>query len=128
MTNWKFKIVGAMAVTGAVAFAGCKPSGGNTGTGGSGEAGKRLFISIGTAPVGGVFYTIGGALSDVLNQGSGTNDWTVSAESTGGSMENIRMLASGDVQFAVCNSSISYFAVRGEEGWEIGRASCRERV
>lgn len=97
----------AAAITAIAILAGC---------GKSNE--ERKFISIGTAPVGGVFYTIGGAVSDVLNQFKGTNNWNVAAESTGGSMENIRRLESGEMQFAVSNSSITYFAVRGEEGWE----------
>lgn len=81
-------------------------------------SGERQFISIGTAPPGGVFYTIGGAISDVLNDNAGEASWRVTAESTGGSMENIRRLDTGDLQFAVSNASITYFAVRGEEGWE----------
>jgi uncharacterized protein len=94
---------------------GCKPKEGGSGGEGGGAAtsGGRQFISIGTAPVGGVFYTIGGAISDVLDQ-KGPENWKVSAESTGGSLENIRMLDSENIQFAICNSSISYFAGRGE--------------
>ena len=33
-------------------------------------------------------------------------------------MENIRLLTQGKLQFAMSNSSITYFAVRGEAGWE----------
>lgn len=79
---------------------------------------SREFISIGTAPVGGVFYTMGGAISDVLNEKAADLGWRIAAESTGGSMENIRRLDSGEIQYAISNSSITYFAVRGEEGWE----------
>lgn len=88
--------------------------------GGEGESqGTKLrFVNIGTAPVGGVFYTIGGAISDVLNQSAEEQNWKVTAQSTGGSMENIRRLDSEEIQFAVSNSSITYFAARGEEGWE----------
>ena len=89
--------------------------------GGSAEHGTgpaRQFISIGTAPVGGVFYTIGGAVSDVLDTGGTEFNWRVTAESTAGSMENIRLLDSEEIQFAISNSSITYFATRGEEGWE----------
>lgn len=120
--NWKSCRLSAstLIIISLVSIAGCGRSGDSHSTAGGGESstGKRQFISIGTAPVGGVFYTIGGAISDVLNQNKGVNDWNVAAESTGGSMENIRRLDSGDIQFAVSNSSITYFAVRGEEGWE----------
>ncbi|MCA9159536.1 MAG: TAXI family TRAP transporter solute-binding subunit, partial [Planctomycetales bacterium] len=81
-------------------------------------AGKREFISVGTAPVGGAFYTVGSAICEVVNDNRGDLNWRVNAESTGGSMENIRLLSQGKLQFAMSNSSITYFAVRGSEGWE----------
>lgn len=82
------------------------------------EGGKRQFISVGTAPVGGAFYTVGSAVCEVVNEQAGDSNWRVSAESTGGSMENIRLLTQGKLQFAMSNSSITYFAVRGEGDWE----------
>lgn len=85
---------------------------------GGDEGGKRQFISVGTAPVGGAFYTVGSAVCEVVNKQSGDSNWRVSAESTGGSMENIRLLTQGKLQFAMSNSSITYFAVRGEGNWE----------
>jgi len=84
---------------------------------GSGCGEERHYISIGTAPVGGAFYTVGGAISDTVNANRGERPWNVTAESTGGSMENIRLLARGQMQFAISNASITYFAVRGEQGW-----------
>jgi TRAP transporter TAXI family solute receptor len=80
--------------------------------------GDREFIAVGTAPVGGAFYTVGSAICEVVNDTQGERGWRVSAESTGGSMENIRLLTQGKLQFAMANSSITYFAVRGEAGWE----------
>lgn len=79
---------------------------------------SSTFRSIGSAPVGGVFYTVGGAISDVLNENKGENSWQFSNESTGGSLENIRRLTTGDIDVAISNASITYFAVRGEEGFE----------
>jgi uncharacterized protein len=83
-----------------------------------GDGAKRDFISLGTAPVGGAFYTVGSAIAEVVNEQKGDMNWRVSAESTGGSMENIRLLTQGKLQFAMSNSSITYFAVRGEGDWE----------
>jgi len=80
--------------------------------------GGREFISVGTAPVGGVFYTVGSAICEVVNEQKSDANWRVSAEATGGSMENIRLLSQGKMQFAMSNSSITYFAVRGEGDWE----------
>lgn len=97
----------------ALALPACQNQGGS-----SGSAGGKKFRSIGSAPVGGVFYTMGGAVSDILNENKGENDWQFSNESTGGSMENIRRLTSGDIDIALSNASITYFAVRGEEGFD----------
>jgi TRAP transporter TAXI family solute receptor len=89
--------------------------------GGSGDgpaegiAGRR-FLSIGTAPPGGAFFVVGGALSEVLNESG--RDWDVTAEATKGSQENIRRLARGELDIALSNAAITYFAVRGEGGWE----------
>jgi TRAP transporter TAXI family solute receptor len=80
--------------------------------------GDREFIAVGTAPIGGAFYTVGSAICEVVNDAQGERGWRVSAESTGGSMENIRLLSQGKLQFAIANSSITYFAVRGAGGWE----------
>jgi uncharacterized protein len=91
--------------------------GGCSSSGTPGE-GKREFISVGTAPAGGTFYTVGSAICEVVNEHRGPLNWRVNAESTGGSMENIRLLSQGKLQFAMSNSSITYFAVRGSEGWE----------
>ena len=78
---------------------------------------QKRFLSVGTAPTGGAFFVVGSALADVAD-GSGPEGWNVSAESTAGSQENIRRLIQGDLDFALSNAAISYFAVRGESSWE----------
>ncbi|MCA9130831.1 MAG: TAXI family TRAP transporter solute-binding subunit [Planctomycetales bacterium] len=91
---------------------------GCSGNSGEGAAGKRQFLSMGTAPVGGAFPVVGGAIAEVLNEHKGTIDWKIQAKGTKGSQENIRRLASGELQLALSNAAITYFAVRGEAGWE----------
>ena len=61
---------------------------------------------------------VGGALAEVLSGADEKDQWQVSAESTKGSRENIRRLASRELDLALANASISYFAVRGKGGWE----------
>ncbi|MCZ6649708.1 MAG: TAXI family TRAP transporter solute-binding subunit [Acidobacteria bacterium] len=80
-------------------------------------AGGTRFLSIGTAPPGGAFFVVGGALGEVLDS-HGPAGWSVTAEATKGSQENIRRLAAGELDMALANAAISYFAVRGSEGWE----------
>jgi len=79
---------------------------------------ERLFLSIGTAPPGGAFFVVGGALAEVLDTAPENAGWQVTAEATKGTQENIRRLTAGDLDFALANAAISYFAVRGSEGWE----------
>ena len=78
---------------------------------------ERRFLSIGTAPPGGAFFVVGGALAEVLNTFAGSNGWDVTAEATKGTQENIRRLARGELDFALANAAISYHAVRGEPDW-----------
>lgn len=83
-----------------------------------GGAPERNFINVGTAPPGGAFFVVGTALSEVLGASSGDKNWQVTAEGTSGSQENIRRLTQGELDFALSNSAITYFAVRGGEGWD----------
>lgn len=76
------------------------------------------FLSVGTAPPGGAFFVVGGALTEVLNEKKGGEGWSVTAEATMGSQENIRRLAGGELDFAVSNAAVTYFAVRGEGDWD----------
>jgi len=82
------------------------------------DSGARKFLSVGTAPPGGAFFIVGGALAEVLDENQGDNQWQVTAEATKGSQENIRRLASGELDLALANAAISYFASRGEGGWD----------
>ncbi len=93
-------------------FAACGGGGGS-----SPDAGTR-FLSVGTAPPGGAFFVVGGALAEVLGQADPARGWQVSAEATKGTQENIRRLARNELDLALANASITYFAVRGEGSWK----------
>ncbi len=90
--------------------------------GGSGNGGDavppRQFLSAGTAPPGGTFFVIGSALAEAINETGTAFGYSVTAEATSGSQENIRRLASGEIDFALSNSAITYFAGRGEGDWD----------
>ena len=100
---------------------GCAPGGGDSsGASGSrsGSSSAPKFLSVGTAPPGGAFFVVGGAIAEVLNERGGARGWQVTAEATKGSQENIRRLVRGELDLALANAAISYFAVRGTEGWD----------
>ena len=89
------------------------------GGGPSGDGARaRTFLSIGTAPPGGAFFVVGSALAEVVNEFGTAQGFNVTAEATSGSQENIRRLSSGELDFALSNAAITYFAVRGAEGWD----------
>jgi TRAP transporter TAXI family solute receptor len=86
--------------------------------GDAGDAPQRQLLSMGTAPPGGAFFVVGSALAEALNETGGEFGYSVTAEATSGSQENIRRLASGELDLALSNAAITYFAVRGTEGWD----------
>ncbi len=86
--------------------------------GGDSQSTRQQFLSMGTAPVGGAFNVVGNAISEVLNEHRGDANWKLQAKGTKGSQENIRRLVRNELQLALSNAAITYFAVRGESGWD----------
>ncbi|MBW2275951.1 MAG: TAXI family TRAP transporter solute-binding subunit [Deltaproteobacteria bacterium] len=111
MSNLPFSLALVVAL---IAVLGCQPSSESDDS----RRAQRRFLSIGTAPPGGAFFPIGGALSEVLNAHSGEASWQFTAEATKGTKENIRRLVAGDLDLALANAAITYFAVRGEASWD----------
>ena len=103
-------------VLGALLFILAGLVGGCAGEPGS-EGPERRFLSLGTAPPGGAFFVVGSALAEVLQE-HGLEGWQVTAEATKGTQENIRRLATGELDLALANAAISHFAVRGEGEWD----------
>ncbi len=114
--HYRLRLPAALGAIGVlvVSFAGC--GGGDAGAGDAAPA--RQFLSLGSAPAGGAFFVVGSALAEVINEAGAGLGYSVTAEATSGSQENIRRLASGELDFALSNSAITYFAVRGAEGWD----------
>lgn len=98
----------------SVGLLACGPGGDDDGS----ATRSRQFLSLGTAPPGGAFFVVGGALAEVLQANPGTIPWQVTSEATKGTQENIRRLVAGDLDLALANAAITYFAVRGEGRWE----------
>jgi len=92
-------------------------SGDDAGSDTGAASGERKFLSVGTAPAGGAFFVVGSAIAEVLDSNAGDRGWSVTAETTKGSQENIRRVAAGELELALANSAISYFASQGSERW-----------
>ena len=87
---------------------------GGAGCGGGGD--KEQFINIATGGTAGTYYPIGGAIAEVLNK----NGMNASAQSTGASVANINMLKDKQVELAIVQNDITYYAVNGEEMFKEG--------
>lgn len=74
---------------------------------------EQRFISIGTGGVTGVYYPAGGAICRLVNQHRKQHGLRCSVESTGGSIDNINSIRTGELDFGVAQSDIQYHAYRG---------------
>ena len=101
---FKRVVTAVCALALAVGVAGC----------GGGE--KEQFINIATGGTAGTYYPIGGAIAEVLNK----NGMNASAQSTGASVANINMLKDKQVELAIVQNDITYYAVNGEEMFKEG--------
>lgn len=63
-----------------------------------------------TGGTSGTYYAFGGVMCQVLNSATGSN---ITANSTGASVENIRLLESGDADLAIVQTDIMAYAVGG---------------
>jgi TRAP transporter TAXI family solute receptor len=85
-------------------------------TGGGGPA--KPYVTIGTGPSGGTFAVIGAAVAKTLEKHKGDDYKKFEANGTKGSQESIRRLAEKNIELGMSNSTISYFAYRGEADWD----------
>ncbi|WP_051325490.1 TAXI family TRAP transporter solute-binding subunit [Glycomyces tenuis] len=75
----------------------------------------EAFI-MGTGPVGGTYYPLGGAMAQMWNEEVGEPSVTTLA--TGGSAENLRMLADGEANLAMAVNGTAAAAAAGEDEFE----------
>lgn len=70
-------------------------------------------ITIGTGSVTGVYYPAGGAICRLLNRDESATT-RCAVESTGGSRDNLSLLAKGEIELAFVQSDLLWEAVRGQ--------------
>jgi TRAP transporter TAXI family solute receptor len=115
----------ALAMSGGLFLAACGGDGGGDGDqggateGGTAEGGGGIpeFVSIATGGTGGAYYPIGGAMGSMLaSEIEGIRNAT--AETTGGSVENLQLLADERTELAMAQGDAVYQAVNGEGDFE----------
>lgn len=109
----------AALLTAALAACGADDAG-NGGSGGGGGGGDTSdwpdFLSIGTGGTGGTAYPVGSAFADILTDALG--DINVTAETTGGSVDNIRLVADGEVDMGQIQADVAYEGCNGTGAFE----------
>ncbi|WP_231186469.1 TAXI family TRAP transporter solute-binding subunit [Haladaptatus sp. DYF46] len=108
-------LASSVGITAATMVAGCSggpaKSGGSKNSSGSGGGGTQ-FVSIGTGGTGGVYYPLGGGMADIMNKNLDNVEAT--AESTGASVENCRLVSSSEMTMALALGNAVLLAVDGK--------------
>ena len=78
---------------------------------GTAGAGATRFLSVGTGGTGGVYYPLGGALTNRLSARDSSRQYT--AEVTGGSVENVNRVRAGQIDLAFALGGTAYEAFHG---------------
>lgn len=76
-------------------------------------------LRIGTASLGGAFYPMGQSISNLVNKYAG-NDIRMVPVVTGGSVQNPRLVDSGEVDIAITNSNLAVLALKGAGPYRSG--------
>ncbi len=108
----KVKILVLGLVILSLVLAGCSSNNAaNTST----EKPEEFFVKIATGNTGGTYYPIGVAFGKVLSDK--VPGCVSSAMATGGSVDNVNMLRSGEVQIAMIMSTVADWAYKGEQNF-----------
>ncbi len=76
-------------------------------------------LRIGTASLGGAFYPMGQSIANLVNKYAG-GDISMVPVVTGGSVQNPRLIASGEVEIAITNNNLAKLAVLGKGPYSQG--------
>lgn len=76
-------------------------------------------LRIGTASLGGAFYPMGQSISNLVNKYAG-DDISMVPVVTGGSVQNPRLIDSGEVEIAITNNNLAVLALNGKGPYKSG--------
>jgi uncharacterized protein len=79
-------------------------------------------LSIATGGTGGVFYPLGGGLANLLSKLPGIQ---ATAEVTGGSVDNLKLIGSGQSEIAFTQCDAAYDAINGLDKFKSGKITLR---
>ncbi|PVB62835.1 C4-dicarboxylate ABC transporter substrate-binding protein [Labrenzia sp. 011] len=84
----------------------------------SAQASDQTFITVGTAGVTGVYFPTGGATCKIVNLSRAEHGVRCSVETTSGSISNIRLIRSGELDFGYVQSDWQHHAYFGTSVFE----------
>jgi uncharacterized protein len=79
----------------------------------AGTTHAQQAISLATGGVAGVYFPLGGAMAEAWS--AEVADVTVTAESTGASVVNVRLIEGGEAELAMVQNDIAFYAYNAEE-------------
>ncbi len=82
------------------------------------SCGKKHQLTIGTGGLTGMYYPTGRAICKIVNRGESYHGTSCGVESTKGSVDNIRGVERGDLQFGIARSEWIHAAYRGTSFWK----------
>ncbi len=82
------------------------------------HAAEQRFVSIGTGGLTGVYYPAGGAICRFLNKDRSGHGVRCLVEATGGSLDNLAGLESGELAFGIVQSDVQANAYLGQARWK----------
>ena len=80
---------------------------------------QQKTMAIGTGGTGGVYYPLGGAIANVLSKNLPNTQAT--AEVTGGSVDNLKLIASGQSELGFSMADAALDALNGEDKFKSGK-------
>lgn len=80
------------------------------------EAEAKKQMTVGTASLGGAFYPVGSGIAEIVSKY--VPDIQMTAEITGGTVENPRLVATGQTDVAITNANHGFAAFKGIEPYD----------
>jgi TRAP transporter TAXI family solute receptor len=89
------------------------------------EGGAKEFLSLLTCGTAGVYFPLGGGIARIWNKY--IPDVNATAESSGCSVVNLRLMEQGQASAAICQNDAVYFAAKGLKFFEAGKKAMKPR-
>jgi TRAP transporter TAXI family solute receptor len=83
---------------------------------GCGGQAQPKKMTIATASMGGAYYPIGTGIAEIVSKN--VKGVTMTAEVTGGAVENCRLVGKKETDLGITNANLAYFASRGEDAYK----------